>query len=339
MLSLPDELRVLQRIICGWSFGNSSFSKGARILLPTALLLPAILSLILSGFVIHPAVAQTVGLVCLTPVSANACPAPPVTVSGSVGGQLMVPVLVQGSDILNGFDITLKTNHTVLVPAGVSVTGSLLTGGTTVLECLGTVLKAGPRCSPTDTPDTLHLVLAGPPGFFTFAPTTGLLFTAVYNITGTATTSIVYQTGCSPSSVSGTSTCVLVTNGSISPVAENVQTAIYTTSPTPTFTVTADFTLVGVRKGSSTTRQILVTSLNGFAGTVSLSVSITPIAKHSPTLSFTPSTVTMTAGGFATSVLTIATASNTTQGDYVLTVTGTSGTLSASVQMQLTVVP
>src|SRR2546425_3407631 len=130
--------------------------------------------------------AQPVGLICLAPASATACPAPPVTVTGSVGSQLQVPVLVQGSDLFSGFDITLKTNHTILKPAGVSVTGSLLAGGSIVVECLGNVLKVGSTCTSTDTLDTLHLVFVGP--LTPLAPVSGLLFTAIFNVTGTTST-------------------------------------------------------------------------------------------------------------------------------------------------------
>src|SRR5207249_6967474 len=102
---------------------------------------------------------------CLAPSSAGSCPAPPVTITAPVGAQLMVGVLIQGSDLLSGFEITLNANHTSLVAAGVSMTGSLLSGGSIVLECLGGIIKIGSRCATTDTVGTLHLAAVGPPGF------------------------------------------------------------------------------------------------------------------------------------------------------------------------------
>src|SRR5438094_4791538 len=80
-----------------------------------------------------PGQAQLTGLVCLAPAGATACPAPPVTIGGLVGAQLTVNVVIQGSDSINGFDITLKTDHTVLKPAdAVADTTSLLTGGSVI---------------------------------------------------------------------------------------------------------------------------------------------------------------------------------------------------------------
>ncbi len=338
-LSFRKALLGLRREKYDWTL-NPALSSGApRVLLSTALVLLVLASLFLSSFVMHSAAGQPVGLVCLAPASANACPAPPVTMGGSVGGQLMVAVLVQGSDIFNGFDITLKANHTILVPASVSVAGSLLAGGSTVLECVGGVLKAGPVCSPTDTMDTLHLVLAGPPGFFTFAPASGLLFTAIYNITSTTTTSIGYQTGCSPSSVTGTSTCVLFTNGSTSFPAETVQTATYTKSPTPTFTIGSSRSEMSLTKGETANSTIILVSLNGFAGTVSLSVAATPTVKHPPSFSFSPSIVTLTAGGFNTALLVVSADNNTTKATYNVAVTGTGGSVSGSVVIQVSITP
>ncbi len=146
-------------------------------------------------------------------------------------------VLVQGSDAFSGFDVTLKANHTILKPVNASIGGSLLSGGTIVVECIGGVLKKGPTCLSTDNSDTIHLVMVGPAGFLTTSPVTGLLFTATYNVTGTTTTPIGYQTGYSPSSVSGSTTCVLFLNGSLSFLQETVQGATYTQAPTPTFSI------------------------------------------------------------------------------------------------------
>jgi len=221
----------------------ASFLEKTRFLLLMFLLALTILSLSFPS--IARVAAQPVGLVCLVPTSVSVCPAPPVTVTGPLGGQLMVTVIVQSSDLFNGFDITLFANHTIIKPASVNVTGSLLSGGTIFSECIGGVLKAGYSCSTADSADTLHLAMDGPLGFFTAAPTSGLLFTAVYNVTGAANAAIGYQTGCSQSSVSGTSTCVQFANGSILPVQETVQGATYTRTPSPTFSLEAAYPILG----------------------------------------------------------------------------------------------
>ncbi len=300
------------------------------------------LLLLLIGLFALPAMTmrasgQLVGLVCLAPQGVIACPAPPVTIGGTVGSQLMVSVVLQGSDVINGFDVTLKANPSILKPVDADTTGSLLSGGSIIVKCIGGVLKSGPTCLSTDTSDTIHLAVVV--GFFTGAPTTGLLFTAVYNVTGSANTSIGYQTGCSPSSVSGTNICVDFTNGTFLPVPENVQDATYTLLPTPTFTLSATYLILSINKRFSFPDTITVTSVNGFDGTVSLTAAISPVPKHSPSFSFNPSTVTLSSGGSATSILTVSVPSNATQGNYVLTVTGVGGTESASIQISLSVIP
>ena len=68
--------------------------------------------------------------------------------------------------------------------------------------------------------------------------------------------------------------------------------------------------------------------VNGFAGSVSLSVTGQP---SRTTASFSPNPAT------ATSTLTIATRSNTTRSTYTLTVTGTSGGVSRTVKVTLVV--
>src|SRR5947207_2568648 len=103
--------------------------------------------------------AQLVGLVCLAPTSVNQCPAPPVTVGAAVGSQLRVSVVLQGSDSVSGFDITLKANSSLLKPVDADASGSLMSGGSVIVKCIGGVLKQGSVCSPTDTTDTIHLVM------------------------------------------------------------------------------------------------------------------------------------------------------------------------------------
>src|SRR5438309_12014765 len=87
--------------------------------------------------------AQVVGLVCLAPSGAGGCPAPPVTITGSVGGEGDVEVLVEGWDCLSGFDITFLGNITSVKLAGVAISNSVRVGGTIVLDFVGRRVKVG----------------------------------------------------------------------------------------------------------------------------------------------------------------------------------------------------
>src|SRR5207245_10533688 len=85
---------------------------------------------------------------------------------------------------------------------------------------------------------------------------------------------------------------------------------------------------ITIDQGSSGTSTINVTSLNGFAGTISLSVSISP---SGPTGVINPSNITLQGGGTADSVVTVSTTAATPQGSYVVTVTATSGSVTHTV--------
>ncbi len=305
-------------------------------LLPLSLLIIAALAILPGPVGIGH--GQLVGLVCLSPSSSADCPATPVTISSPVGTQMSVYVIVQGSDEFNGFDITLIANHTIIRPAGASLSGSILSGATVFSECIGGVAVVGPGCISTDTVDTVEFAVAA--SFLTYAPTTGLLFTALFNVTGTTTTPISFQTGCITSSVSGTTSCVALTDGSISNPPEIVQTASYTAAPVPTFTIGPERTpaSIFIGKGESGNVSLILESLNGFSGTVSLSVVLTPNVQHPPAISLSASSVTLTNGDFAIVVLTASARNSTTKTVYTATVTGVSGAQSGSVQIELVVV-
>ena len=297
-------------------------------------------ALFLSTTASAPVHAQFIGKVCLTSPGATACPSSPPALGGSVGAQTRIAVFIQDSDGLNGFDITLLASHTVLVPVGVDLTGSVLGADPTILvECLQGVLKVGSFCQSTDTIDTLHLAaVAAPgalPGGITPTPTTGLLFTAIYNVTNTASgVSVGYQMGCSPSSVSGTTTCVVIANGNPPPVPETVQGATFFTGPF--FTITASPSSITIVRGSSGTSTITLNSVNGFNGDVTLSSSVSPMAHRSPVATLSSNSVSLSSGT-ASVTLTVSTAKNTASGSYTVTVTGTVGPQTSTVNVTVTV--
>lgn len=316
--------------------GNKQFD--AKTGLKGVLLLVLVLTILFFAVAVVSSKAQLVGVVCLAPTSATSCPSPPVTLTGTVGSQLQASVLVEGSDSFSGFDITLKTNHTVLTPTNADPSGGLLSGGTVVLECIGRLLKAGARCGATDTADTLHLTYVGPPGFLTPAPTSGKLFTATFNVSGTSAVSLGYQTGCSPSSVPGSSTCVLLANGGLLNPQETAQTASYTQTPSPTFAISSSRSEITITKGQSANTTISIMSLNGFAGTVTFSAVLTPSAQHQPIFSITPSTTSLMLGGVANATVIMSTKQNTSKLAYDLVISCTGSGVSGSIMIPVSVI-
>ncbi len=107
--------------------------------------------------------------------------------------------------------------------------------------------------------------------------------------------------------------------------------------PAPDFSTSASPSTMNVTRGSATSSTVTLTSVGGFAGTVNLSMSISPSSGSSPTLTLNPSRVTLLSGGTGNAILTINTTGTTSRGVYTIVVLGVSGALANSVSMTLTV--
>ena len=134
----------------------------------------------------------------------------------------------------------------------------------------------------------------------------------------TVTTSASTPAGSYPVTITGTS-------GGLTHTA-SVQLVVQ--APAPDFTLSASPTSRTVTRGTSTTYAITVNKVNGFSGSVSLSVTGRPSRS---TASFSPNPTT------SSSTLTLGTRGSTTRGTYTLTITGTSGVTSRTVKVTLVV--
>ncbi len=76
--------------------------------------------------------------------------------------------------------------------------------------------------------------------------------------------------------------------------------------------------------------QQMVTSLGGFSGEVSLTASVSPSVPDAPVVSFRPSTMIVSAGGSVSYVTALLAAMTTPTGNYLVTVTARSGTITHS---------
>ena len=99
---------------------------------------------------------------------------------------------------------------------------------------------------------------------------------------------------------------------------------------TPDFTLSATPASQTLTAGNGASYTVTTFSLNGFSGSVALSLSGAP---SGVTASFNPTSVT----GSGNSTLTISSASSTAAGTYSLTITGLSGTLQHTATVSLTV--
>jgi uncharacterized membrane protein len=152
---------------------------------------------------------------------------------------------------------------------------------------------------------------AGAAASFNPNPTTG-------TSTMTVTTASTTPAGSYPVTITGTS-------GSLTHTA-SVQLVVQAAAPD--FTLSASPTSRTVARGTTTTYAITVNPLNGFNGSVSLSVSGRP---SRTTVSFSPNPTT------STSTFSIRARSGATPGTYALTIIGTSGAISRTVTVTLVI--
>jgi hypothetical protein len=107
-------------------------------------------------------------------------------------------------------------------------------------------------------------------------------------------------------------------------------------TPTPDFTIGASPSSLSIVQGGSGASTVTVTSTNGFNSAVALSCTGLPAGV---TCGFSPSSVTPPSGGSANSTLTVSVGGSTAAGSYSFNVVGTSGALSHSTPISLTVTP
>src|SRR6266480_4112246 len=324
-----------------WPWGTDYIGKtrqpllrsGADCLLNKKLLLPLVPLLLLGIFLGIPSVvppAHAAGTVCFNdPASFSTSapcapagtalngPAPSAALTnaipaGSVMGtnQIRVGVYLSGPDLINGFDITVLADRTVLRPAAVDFSNTILASPTSiVVECLDGALVTGPTCLSSDVPGTIHLSLSGAAGVLSTA-STGLVFTAIYNITAksAATIPIAFQTGCGSvgSPTSDPPLCVTITNGGSGPVSESVGTIGFNNSVDPNWVAisTPSPTSYSFNVGAaSPVASISATAENGYPGLVGTdSVSFTSIQSAGLTISFTGAVTSCATGGLTCSV-------------------------------------
>jgi subtilase family serine protease len=103
--------------------------------------------------------------------------------------------------------------------------------------------------------------------------------------------------------------------------------------PTPNFTISASPTSRSVKRGNSASYAINVSSVGGFAGSVSLTPSAPP---PGGTAYLSPTSVNVASGGTSSATLTVtSTLGGTPKGSYNITVTGTGGSLTHSTTVSL----
>ena len=128
------------------------------------------------------------------------------------------------------------------------------------------------------------------------------------------------------------------TSGSLSHTASVTYTVVAPQGG-PDYSISANPVNQTVVAGSSGKSLIILTSLNGFSGTVNLATSPPPLCVSCPSWGLNSSSVKLSSGGTASSTLTFVSTLGTPPRNWVVVVTGTSGSLSHNVSVTFTVVP
>jgi len=148
---------------------------------------------------------------------------------------------------------------------------------------------------------------------------------------GSATSTLTINVDAS----TATGTYQLTVTGTSGTLEHSVTVSLTVTAPAvPDFSISASPTSLTIIRGNSGTSTITVTSLNGFSEAVSLSISGAPTGV---TATLSPTSVTPPPDGSATSALTVSVDATAPTGSFTLIVTGTSGTLTHTVNIILIV--
>jgi hypothetical protein len=217
--------------------------------------------------------------------------------------------------------------------------------GTQTINLTGSGTAPVPDFGLSATPSS-RTVVQGSPTSYTVNTSVLNGFSGTVALSITSTLPAGVTTSFNPTSVAaGGSSTLNVTTSATTPVGTYTITIqgtsgslTHTTSVTltvnsanpPNFSISASPASRSVNRGNSTTYTVTITPSNGFNGSVSLNVSGLP---SRATASFSPTSI----NGSGNSTMTVSTKSRTPRGTFTLTIQGTSGSLSHTTTVRLTV--
>jgi subtilase family serine protease len=156
--------------------------------------------------------------------------------------------------------------------------------------------------------------------------------TATFTPNPTTGTSTVSLTASSSATTGAATVTISGTSGSL--VATTHLALTVTAAATPNFTIGASPASLTIKPGGNGTSTITITSQNSFSSATTLTATGLP---SGVTAAFSSNPVTPAANGSATSTLTLTASASATVGTSTATVTGTSGSLTHSATIALTV--
>jgi kumamolisin len=245
-------------------------------------------------------------------------------------------------------DITSGTSGSFHAAAGYDlVTGWGSPNGSGLINLLAGSQTTQPSFSLSSSPGSVSITQGGAAGTSTIQVTdaggfTGAVtlaasglpsgVTASFGTNPTTGSSVLSLTASSTATTGNATVTIKGTSGSLS--ATTTIALAVTAVATPNFTTSASPAAVTVTQGANGTSTITITSQNAFASAVTLTASGLP---SGVTASFSTNPVTPAANGSATSTLTLTASATAATGTATITITGTSGSLTHSATIALTV--
>ena len=216
---------------------------------------------------------------------------------------------------------------------------AITSGNDFSLSLTSSALSVGSGSSATDTVtvtslasfnSAVSLTASGLPGgvHVSFSPSS-VTPTAGGTVTSLATVSVDSGTPASTPTITITGTSASLTHS---------QMLTLTITITPDFSIMSSVGSISIAQGASGTSTITIGSLNGFSSAVALSNSWVGSAPSGVNVNI-PGPVTPPSGSTATSTLTVSAASGSSLGSFTLSIIGTSGALTHSVNVGIMITP
>lgn len=228
-----------------------------------------------------------------------------------------------GYDLVTGLGSPLTTNFAPVTTPDFSIAAS----PSALTINAGTAATSNITVNSLSTfSGTVALTTTGSTGWTLSVNPTPL--TVAQGGSATSTLSITVPAG----TTAGTYT-VTVTGTSDS-LSHSTSVAVTVPAPvTPDFSISASPSSLNIRRGATGTSTVTIKSLNTFSGTVALTVT----GPTGWTVSVSPTSLTVASGGSASAALSIRVPTTASRGTYTVTVTGTSGSLTHSTTVTITV--
>ena len=264
--------------------------------------------------------AQAAGEVFVAPASQPSLP---------IGSTFDVQVNVSSIDPFDTWDITVKTNASVIIPTSISVTGNIFGSATEFTNCVNGV---GTGCSISDTLGDAHSGATSSSGFPRSG--SGLLFTITYQVAGNGFSYL----SISPDPSSNT----ILFQGN--QVFHGTSEAVY---GTPSYTIVAQPASLLVPVDSFSISFLTLTAGPSFSGNVNVTASISPVVANGPTplldnlthTGLTSVLVSLSPGGTNFATLNVTTTPSTPLQAFTVTLNAASGLLKHAIFVSVNVMP